>query len=284
MVLIRTWGNPGQQEAQEFLTPAQLGAVLGFLVDGGDGTVTLTDAAGNQIAKFSGPAASKNFGAAIGDYGILDGQLLIRQRKGYAIHINGGPDTVDYDPQTGEVVSSRAVALMMSRCSDTQPPLLIFHRYRGDIDAPLKVHTGDRIFAISGLFSHSDGNTPPDGYTSTIAGAVAINGRVTETLVQAGRYGGAIDIFTTAIGASSVGAATATFDASIGFGMFGGNVVIDTNRHQRLREYTRATLPTPSASNKGMAAVTNPESGKAPQVYNNGTTWTYPDSTAVTIS
>lgn len=66
--------------------------------------------------------------------------------------------------------------------------------------------------------------------------------------------------------------------------MGGANTVITGSRHHVGREYLRAGLPTPTAANKGIARVTNPESGKSSHVYNSGSAWLYlGDDSAVTI-
>lgn len=67
--------------------------------------------------------------------------------------------------------------------------------------------------------------------------------------------------------------------------MGGANTVITGSRHFVGREYTRLTLPTPTSANKGVARVTNKESGKSSHVYNSGSAWLYIfDDSAVTIS
>jgi len=61
--------------------------------------------------------------------------------------------------------------------------------------------------------------------------------------------------------------------------------ILSAERHFVARIYTRATLPTPTATNVGQARVSNPESGKTALVYCNGTAWVYEgDGSAVTIA
>lgn len=61
--------------------------------------------------------------------------------------------------------------------------------------------------------------------------------------------------------------------------------ILSAERHFVARIYTRATLPTPSATNLGQARVSNPQAGKTALVYCNGSAWVYEgDGSTVSIA
>lgn len=71
----------------------------------------------------------------------------------------------------------------------------------------------------------------------------------------------------------------ASFAADSGLSLFGANPVIDQNRHQRLRPYTVATLPSPSPAGQ-MIGVSDGSANRWLAV-SDGSNWRFPDGSIV---
>jgi hypothetical protein len=153
--------------------------------------------------------------------------------------------------------------------SDNVAPEFVLLKSRNTISSPQAVVQNDELGRLVAMGYASSANRTAFLLVVTVTAASPsssdMQSRMTAWLPPAGS-GSVSEIF--------------RLEHATGMSMFGANVVIDQNRHLRLRSYTVATVPSASPAGQ-LIYVSNGTSNKRLAV-SDGSNWRWPDGVAVT--
>lgn len=154
-----------------------------------------------------------------------------------------------------------SVQILLSRYSnDGSQPIQVQQKARGSIASPAAVQTND-IIANLRADGYGSSGFVPGGDIRFIAQAAAPSGADMETRIG----------FFACPPGSATRSEVLRIDHANGLSMLGANVVIDQNRHHRLRSYTVAGLP--SALPAGMLIHCSNLGGGAGALHSDGSNW-----------
>lgn len=261
--------------------------------EGGDGDLRYTmnkEAAGNVLSLLmqSGWSGRAELGL-IGDDDLSlkvspDGSawtaaLTVNRTTGYlqaasGMAFGGAPQTTQYSgtdatPNVQINATGAGASFLMARWSaNASPGRIFFAKSRGAaIGTHAAIAANDELGGFA--FAGSDGSVFRDGaHIRAIATGTQVNNRTPTRIV-----------FDTTDGSAAVAARVSVEpggELAMGTGF---NIVIDANRHHRLRAYTVATLP--SASPAGQMIHVSDGSSNRHVAVSDGTNWRFPDGAVV---
>jgi hypothetical protein len=170
------------------------------------------------------------------------------------IRKTGGAGRLAVQAEGGSAISSERFS------SDASPPSLLTKKHRGTIAAPAAIVQNDQILSFGGQAYDGATLRVPGEHVLVVTAATPsstdMECRATLSLAPAG---------------SITRSEISRLEHTTGFSMFGANVVVDQNRHFRLRSYTIATLP--SASPAGQMIYCSDLGGGGGQLNADGTNW-----------